>query len=115
MKLKVLAVSLLAMFALSTTAQAAIDGGWAVRQIKKYVEEDCNSAEARQGGFRCLGWQVYHCYKLGKRKVRCYALQEYAHNAHLRTCYFKISLIEWPNEQRASFNEDGIECFNESF
>lgn len=114
MKLKVLAVSLLSMFVLVGTAQA-INAQRALRQMRAYIDEDCNSPEARRTGFKCLGWDVYHCYELGHRKVRCEVYEEYAHNGHRRTCYFKTTALE-DAAQRGGFTYrlSRTECFNES-
>lgn len=114
MRFRIGVAAFLAFIAITGSAQA-IDGTWAVRQIKRYVDEDCNSPEARRTGFKCLGWDVYHCFKLSDRKVRCSSYQEYLHNGHRRTCYFKTSITEWPNRQRATLNfSQRVDCFNES-
>lgn len=113
MKLKVLAVSLLAMFAFVGTAQA-LNGPYAVRQIKKYVDENCYERSAREAGFVCIDWGVSHCYKLGQRKVRCKAYQEYRVNGHLKGCFFHETMVEPRHGKNDFLHYDAVECLEES-
>jgi hypothetical protein len=114
MKTKFAVIALLAFFVLNASA-GAINGRRAVRQMRAYVDEDCNSPEARRIGYRCLGWDVYHCYELGGRKVRCKVYEEYEHNAHRRTCYFKSTAVETYGARGGFvFNNSRVQCFDES-
>jgi hypothetical protein len=93
----------------SNTAQA-IEGQRAVRHIKRYVEQDCYSYR----GFRCVGWGVEHCFKLGQRKVRCKAHQEYIHNGNWRICLFRASAVERRDRHLVDLHFGYTRCYSES-
>lgn len=102
---------LVAVAALLVPASAqAIYGPEAVRHIRRFVAEDCTSYP----GFRCLGWEVEHCWKLGRRKVRCKAWQEYRHNGNFRICRFHVAAVERRDHSFVSLHFGAVRCFSES-
>ena len=82
----------------------------AVRQIKRYVKEDCNSYP----GYDCLGWEVWHCWKLGSHKVRCRAEQEYSHRGHWRECLFSVTAKDRPHSTWVDMHFSYTRCYGEN-
>lgn len=109
MRIRILAVALCTVFALVGTAEA-INQPYAVRQIKRYVKEDCHSYR----GFDCLGWKVWACFKVTGFKVRCSSRQEYSHNGNWRECRFKTSADESRDHQWITLHFGRAECYSES-
>jgi hypothetical protein len=109
MKVRVLLVALCAVFVFGGTAEA-IFKPYAVRQIKRYVKEDCHSYP----GFDCLGWAVWDCRKVTGLKVRCSSQQEYSHNGNWRECRFKTSAVESHDRQWITLHFGRARCFSES-
>ena len=96
--------------AASAASAYPINGVWAVRQIKRTVKEDCYSYP----GFRCLGWSVWHCYKLGRYKVRCRSEQEYMHRGNWRECRFNTVAKEEKHTNWVHFHFGSVRCYSES-
>ena len=109
MKLRVLLIGLLAVFAMAGTADA-IYKPYAERQIKRYVKEDCHSYQ----GFDCLGWEVWNCQKVTLRKVRCSSQQEYSHNGNWRECLFKTSAVESRDRRWITLHFGRARCYSEN-
>lgn len=109
--MRVRAVLLVAVMALMVPAAAqAIYGPQAVHHLRRWVEQDCHSYP----GFRCLDWNVEHCWKLGRHKVRCKAWQEYRHNGNFRICRFHVSAIERPDRDLVYLHVGWVRCYSES-
>jgi hypothetical protein len=109
MKFRVLLLAAAGLLVLSAPAEA-IYGPYAVRQIKSYVKEDCHSYP----GFDCLGWEVDHCYKISRRKVRCSSRQEYTHHGNWRECRFKTSAIESRDRRWITLHFGRAQCYSQS-
>jgi hypothetical protein len=100
----------LVALALVPAAAQAIDGQQAIRHIRQLVAKDCYSYP----GFRCLGWDVWHCWKISNRKVRCKSLQEYEHHGNWRICKFATSAVEESDGNLVRLYFGAARCYSES-
>lgn len=112
MKLKLSVLAALGCLLVATPA-GAIEGPRAVRHIKRLVEANCYS-DARANGATCLGWRVWHCYKLGSYKVRCRSYQEYRKNGNWRICYFTTAAVERRDRSLVDLHFGRGRCYSES-
>lgn len=112
MRVKLLVFVLLGALVLPSAA-GAIDGPRAVRHIKLAVKRNCLEEERRYHA-TCLGWRVWSCYKLSRRKVRCHSDQEYRHHGNWRICYFRTAAVENRSRTLVSLHFGRSRCYNES-
>lgn len=112
MRIKVVVAAVLVFLTVDVGSAQAINGPWAVRHIKRVVDEDCHSYRAE--GAVCLYWEVGHCYKLGRRKVRCKALQQYRVNGNWRECRFHASAVKERHGPYVHFFFGQTQCYSAS-
>jgi len=107
--LLLLPVVLTALLAPTVAAAGQIEGVWAVEQLERKVERDCHE----HTGSHCVGWDVWHCYKVGRgQKVRCKAIEELEHDGNWRECRFHALAVKEPGSAYVNFWFMPFGCFN---